>query len=126
MVYFPEVFSNKSDKFARLSIWLITRESIVCPNVRDLFTAGGNGDYLIKEKIYKNIPRVFIKLFENISSVLEILIDTPAFELNEYWEEKTNENNKIMDWIKSIAFNSKTIRGAKHLDIKKMLTELII
>lgn len=54
------------------------------------------------------------------------MIDTPAFELNEYWEEKTNENNKIMDWIKSIAFNSKTIRGAKHLDIKKMLTELII
>jgi len=33
---------------------------------------------------------------------------------------------KIMDWVKSIAFNSKTIPGAKHLNVKKMLTELII
>ncbi|MEC7784653.1 MAG: hypothetical protein VYB38_14660 [Bacteroidota bacterium] len=126
MVYFPEVFSNRSDKFARLSIWLVTRESIVCPNVRDLFTAGGKGDYLIKNKTYKDIPRVFIKLFDNIDSVLEVLINTSAFELAEYWDMKTTEKKKIMDWIELVAYNSKSVQGANHLDIKKMLTELIL
>ena len=126
MVYFPEVFSNRSDKFARLAMWLITRESIVCPNVRDLFTAGGKGDYLIKNKTHKDIPRVFIKLFDNIDSVLEVMISTSAFELAEYWDMKTTEKKKIMDWIDLIAFNSKSVQGANHLDIKKMLTELIL
>tara|TARA_B110000091_G_scaffold208115_1_gene247289 strand:- start:1307 stop:2362 length:1056 start_codon:yes stop_codon:yes gene_type:complete len=125
MIYFPEVFSSRGDKFARLAIWLVTREAVVCPNVRDLFTAGGKDDYFIKNKTYKNIPRVFIKLFDNIDSVLEILMNTSSIELSEYWNKKTTENKKIMDWIELASMNSKSVQGAKHLDIKQMLTELI-
>tara|TARA_R110002020_G_scaffold238058_2_gene450473 strand:+ start:1336 stop:2388 length:1053 start_codon:yes stop_codon:yes gene_type:complete len=125
MVYFPEVFSNRGDKFARLAIWLVTREAVVCPNVRDLFTAGGKADYLIKNKTYKNIPRVFIKLFDNIDSILEILISTSAIELTEYWNKKTSEKNKIMDWIELVGVNSKSVQGANHLDIKQMLTKFL-
>lgn len=36
-------------------------------------------------------------LINDMSSVLETLIDTPAVELTEYWNEKTNEKKKIMD-----------------------------
>lgn len=125
MVYFPEVFSNRGDKFSRLAIWLVTREAVVCPNVRDLFTAGGKDDYLIKNKLYKDIPRVFIKLFDNIDSVLEILINTSAMELSEYWNQNTTEKKKILEWIDLVSINSKSVQGAKHLDIKKMLSELI-
>lgn len=126
MVYFPEVFSNRGDKFARLAIWLVTKESIVCPNIRDLFTAGGKDNYLIKNKTYKNIPRIYIKLFENIASVLEVLINTSSIELTEYWNEKTNEKKKILDWIELVSMNSKTVNGASHLDLKQMLKELIL
>lgn len=126
MVYFPEVFSNRGDKFARLAIWLVTKESVVCPNIRDLFTAGGKDDYLIKDKTYKNIPRIYIKLFENIESVLEVLINTSSIELTEYWNVKTSEKKKIMDWIELVSTNSKTVSGAKHLNLKQMLNELIL
>lgn len=125
MVYFPEVFSNRGDKFARLAIWLVTKESVVCPNIRDLFTAGGKDDYLIKNKTYKNIPRIYIKLFENIDLVLEVLINTLSIELTEYWNEKTSEKKKIMDWIELVSMNSKTVSGAKHLNLKQMLNEII-
>lgn len=125
MVYFPEVFSNRSDKFSRLSIWLVTRESIVCPNIRDLFTAGGKDEYIIKDKIYYEIPRIFIKLFDHKNSVLDILISTSSQELSEYWGIETNEENKVIDWIKLVSYNATTIQGVKHLNIKKMLTELI-
>lgn len=126
MVYFPEVFSNRGDKFSRLAIWLVTRESVVCPNVRDLFTAGGKDNYLIKNKMYENIPRVFINLFQSIDSVLDILINTSAIELSEYWKEKTTEKKKIMDWIDLVSINSKSVQGAKHLNIKQMLNKLIL
>lgn len=125
MVYFPEVFSNRGDKFARLAIWLVTKESVVCPNIRDLFTAGGKDDYLIKNKTYKDIPRIYINLFDNIESVLEILINTSPIELTDYWKEKTSEKKKIMDWIELVSMNSKTVNGANHLDLNHMLKELI-
>lgn len=125
MIFFPEVFSSRGDKFARLAIWLVTREAIVCPNVRDLFTAGGKDNYLIKNKMYKNIPRVFINLFENIDSILVIFINISSIELTEYWNKKTIEKKKISDWIDLVSMNSKSNQGAKHLDIKQMLTELI-
>lgn len=125
MIYFPEVFSNRGDKFSRLAIWLVTREAIVCPNVRDLFTAGGKDDYLIQHKVYKNIPRVYIKLFENIDDVLDILTNSSPIELSEYWNQNTTEKKKISDWIDLVSQNSKSVQGAKHLNLRKMLSELI-
>lgn len=126
MVYFPEVFSNRSDKFGRLAVWLVTREAIVCPNIRDLFTAGGKEDYLVNGKIYKDIPQIFIKLFKNLEDILEILINTSAIELNGFWNLKVSEKDKIDKWIKLVGNNSKTIRGTEHLDIEKILKELIL
>ncbi|MEP2058592.1 MAG: hypothetical protein ABJJ05_12340 [Maribacter litoralis] len=125
MVYFPEVFSNRGDKYSRLAIWLVTREAIVCPNVRDLFSAGGQDSYIIKGKVYNKVPKVYINLFKNIDSILEILVKTSSIELAEYWKEKTSENKKIMDWINLISINSKAVQKAKHLDIKQMLTKLL-
>jgi len=126
MVYFPELFGSSSDKFGRLAIWLVTREAVVCPNVRDLFTAGGKSDYLINKKTYKNIPRVFLNLFYNMPRILEVIINTSAFELSEYWNITTTEKTKLFDWINLVDQHSKKIPDAKHLNIKKLLTELAL
>jgi len=125
MVYFPELFGNSNDKFGRLAIWLVKSETIVCPNIRDLFTAGGKNKLVLKEKTYENVPRVFLNLFENILNVLEILIQTPASELSIYWEFNTTEESKIFDWIDVVYNKSKSMNSTKHLNIKDILNELI-
>lgn len=126
MVYFPELFGNRSDKFNRLAIWLSTREAIVCPNIRDLFTAGGKSDVLIHTTTLVNVPRIFVNLLRNYDSIIENLIQISAVELSEYWEIKTTEKTKISDWINLVSENAKTIRDAKHLDFQKTLTELMM
>ncbi len=125
MVYFPELFSNNNDKFGRLAIWLVTREGVVCPNVRDLFTAGGKGKILVGTKVYENIPRIFLTLFENLDFTIETLVQTSAIELSEYWGIKTTEKKKISDWIDLISEHSRKISDAKHLNIKQIITEII-
>lgn len=125
LVYFPELFSNRSDKFARLAIWLVTREAVVCPNIRDIFTAGGQDAFQIKGKAFSNIPRIFLNLFDNLDSVLEILNDTSSSELSEYWNIKTTEKKKLTDWIGLVDLHSKTISSASHLNLKKMLEDMI-
>ena len=125
MAYFPELFGNSNDKFGRVALWLITSESVVCPNVRDLFSAGGKGSIIIKETPYKNVPRIFLNLFEKVPQVVEAIISTPAMELSDYWRTNTTEKEKLTDWIELINKQGKNIRGTEHLDIKKMLTDLI-
>src|SRR5690554_3823346 len=126
MVYFPELFGNSSDKFGRLAIWLVTREAVVCPNVRDLFTAGGKSDYVIGKKVYQRVPRIFLNLFDNVPTIAETIMQTPAFELSEYWETKTTDKTKLFDWIDLVAEHAKKIQDAKHLNIKQILTELVM
>lgn len=126
MVYFPEIFGNGQDKFARVAIWLVTRQSVVNRNVRDMFSSGGQESFIIKNKTYEEIPKIFIRLFKNIEEVLDVLINTSSIELSEYWNQKTTEKKKIMDWIGLVSSNSKTVQSANHLDIKQMLTELIL
>lgn len=126
MVYFPELFINSNDKFGRLAIWLVTREAVVCPNVRDLFTAGGKDNFLVGSQIYNKVPRIFLNLFANAKNIAEIILETSAFELTEYWETKTSDKKKLEDWIRLVADRSKKIQSSKHLDIKHIMTELLL
>ncbi len=126
MVYFPELFGNNNDKFGRLAIWLVTREAVVCPNVRDLFTAGGKRDYVVGKNVYQKVPRIFLNLFDNIPNIVETIMQTSAFELSEYWETKTTEKTKLFDWIDLVTEHAKKIQDAKHLNIKQILTELTL
>ncbi len=126
MVYFPELFGNRNDKFSRLAIWLATREAVVCPNVRDMFTAGGKDDFSIGSKTYKKVPRILLNLFNNSSKIVEELFVTPAYELSEYWGIKTTEHNKLIDWIELVADNADKIQDAKHIHTKKILTQLCV
>lgn len=126
MVYFPEVFSNRSDKFSRVAIWLATREAIVCPNIRDLFTAGGKEDYSVNGEIYKDIPQIFIKLFKNIDNISKVLMNTPSTQLSEFWNINVTEKTKKQKWINLIGNNSQTIKGVTYLDIERILKNLIL
>ena len=51
-------------------------------------------EHIIKNTTYENIPKVYIKLFQNIEEVLDILINTSSIELSEYWNQKTTEKKK--------------------------------
>lgn len=66
-----------------------------------------------------------MNLFHNIQNIIEVLQQTPAFELSDYWEIQTSEESKISDWIDLVAENSRTIQDAEHIDIKQILALII-
>jgi len=126
MAFFPELFSNSNDKFGRFAIWLVTSEGIVCPNVRDIFTAGGKSDFFIGKKKYKNIPRIFVTLLQNIKAINEIILKTAALELTQHWQEKTTERNKLKHWIELVNEETQKISDARHLNIKEMVLKSLL
>ncbi|MGL4987441.1 MAG: hypothetical protein ACRC5H_09950 [Treponemataceae bacterium] len=124
MAYFPELFGNGNDKFGRLAIWLVTREAVVCPNVRDLFTAGGQRDCMIGGRMYENVPRILLNLFSNWFSVFETIMNISAIELSEYWGSKTSEKTKIADWTSLVTRYASKIYDAKYLNVQQVLQDL--
>lgn len=125
-IYFPELFGNGGNKYGRIGIWLVNRENVVCPNVRDQFSAGGiTPIYHINGKTYKMVPRTLINLFENIEQILELFAKISAIELSDYWGIKTSENKKIFDWIELIYEQSKKVASTNHLNVKEILTDKI-
>lgn len=125
-ILFPEMFGKSSDKYSRIAFWLLSRENIVCPNVRDNFSAGGKSEYVIGEKVYQKVPRIFLNLFDNIPNVAETIMQTSALELSEYWETRTTDETKLFDWINLVSEHGKKIQDAKHLNIKEILTDLAL
>lgn len=123
MVFFPELFSNNQDKFGRLAVWLITRESVVCPNIRDLFTAGGKSNIMIGRIEYKNVPRIFVTLIKYLPSIYEKITKTHPVELSEHWQVKTTEKNKIGHWINLVTNEAKKITESSHINISEMINK---
>lgn len=106
MAYFPELFGSSADKFSRFAVWLLTRRSVVCPNVRDIFTAGGRGSFNLEGVLIPDLPRIFLNLFSSIDEVFSLLNQTPSDILSEYWSRKTSDSTKLMDWISLVAERS--------------------
>jgi len=104
MILFPEIFSNHTDKFNRLSVWLVNMQGVVCPNIRDVFTAGGQGIIIWKKNSYKGIPQILIKMTESLTKIKEILNITDNETLNNYWGNTFR--NKLSKWIDLVMENT--------------------
>lgn len=121
MVYFPEVFSNSPDKFNRVATWLINSHGVVCPNIRDPFTAGGKGELLWKGKLYHNIQRVIINMVDRLENIKNTLTDTDKPTLNQFWGIRVG--NKYNPWIDMVVSNCDYM--GLPFNLKKFLQEKI-
>ena len=101
MILFPEVFAGNYNQF---TLWLYENQSVICPNVRDQFSAGGQSIITWKNKTYRKIPQVIKKLTELTDKVSEILYDISKQELTKYWEGFNKKSIKER-WIELVHQN---------------------
>ncbi|NLD91062.1 MAG: hypothetical protein GX639_00190 [Fibrobacter sp.] len=126
MVLFPEIFGNGSNKFNRIPAWLVNNESVVCKNIRDLFTAGGKSSIRIGNCTFINASRIFFNLIENFESIKSIIMETPSNELSYYWNSDTKEDTKLFDWIEQVLYYTKRGGNSTDISIVSKLKELCI
>ena len=102
---FPELLGKRNDKFNRFAVWLSTTKAIVCPNVRDQFTAGGRKEIIINNhKI--SVRQIDLGLFNNFENVKKMLQETSADTLSEFWNCAVSEHNKLNIWKELVLQNN--------------------
>ena len=106
---FPELVSNRPDKFNRFAIWLSTSEGIICPNVRDIYTSGGKKSILINKKNYTDNSQIIFRLLNNIDEIKNTIETISIEELKEIWKVDVTEKNKFETWTNLVSENAKSI-----------------
>jgi len=122
MALFPEVFGNNTYKFNRFGMWLITRNNIFKPNIRDTYTAGGQVTLSIKNRKYHNVPHIFHHLQNNIPEIVDIINGYDSEELFFNWGVK-KVKDRVKKWIKLVDENSKGTLINCKVDVSELISE---
>ena len=113
---FPEIVSNRGDKFNRLAFWLTTENRVVCPNVRDLYTSGGRAGVFINGQAL-TVSQILLRLFSNLNKIKEMLQRIDANQLAESWGCAVNQNNKVEVWKEQLIKNNNSQELKKILEL---------
>lgn len=122
-ILFPEVLGTDRDKYQNLALWLCSRHSIISPNIRDSFTAGGQANiYLDDSLTCAKSPRVlcnFLKMQENIYMVFKTKSDVYN-EIPFYSSYSEDKEDLYAAWKQTATTFLKKTLGAKKLPIEKI------
>lgn len=112
LILFPQVAKSQ---YKEASLWLVTARSVVVPNMRDLFSAGGQISEVDGVKLKAPVAQIYRRLVESRDEVLAVLADESfRVQIHEFnpglfggdmfaaWLEQVSDklgDQRIVDWI---------------------------
>lgn len=70
---FPEILGNNPEKYRKPALWLCSRYSVICSNIRDTFSSSGKGNiYVNNELRWENVPKVICNITPVIGRIVEL------------------------------------------------------
>ena len=105
-ILFPSLFaSDTSHAYKCVALWLCNRYSLLCYNMRDLFSAGGKMKTLNGKPLEKPFPGAVGKLLDRHEDI-EALLKHPDKEIlqdiHDYWDFRHKNLDLYGTWIKKI------------------------
>ena len=89
--------------------------------MRDTFTAGGRRDLVLNGNVYPNVPRIFERLFNHGTDVIDTILSAEKETLIETWKvDKVDYDNRMRQWANLVNRYSKT----QGLDVENMLNDM--
>ncbi len=98
------------------------KQRVICPNVRDLFTAGGREDVSIENSKLSGLPKVLVKFIENIDLIVNEFVTTDIEKLNEIWRTDYKTRIEINEeWIEKIIASSSMSYNFRTFEFRKWI-----
>lgn len=108
-VFFPEIFGKRQDKFNDMASWLVQKQNIVCPNMRDIYTAGGQENVIVNGNRYADVPRVIANALQYLPDIIKVISTVPVRQLTLIWKLRgITRANAVDKWIETVAAEAHT------------------
>ncbi len=107
LILFPETINpqKSTKKYNQATLWLCSYRQVVMPNIRDIFSAGGQIKYVDGKMLEKPIPKIFKTLIQCSLDVKEILLN-PTEEhiklISEYNPILLHDSMYYQNWISQV------------------------
>lgn len=115
LILFPEIWapnSNPKTKYNQASLWLCSFAQVVCPNIRDAFTAGGKitceNNVLLPVR-YPQIYKTIIDILPQIKNILKFPSKETIELITEFNPQILNGYNLYDNWINLLCNSTKSI-----------------
>ncbi len=121
-ILFPELlYGNTTEGYKKAALWLCNRYSLLCYNMRDTFSAGGQTKTINGVILAKPYPGVVGRIL-NYRKDIEAMLKHPTSQLYEdicdYWNFDYDMNNLYESWIDIVErqFSLSNINIRKHIE----------
>lgn len=132
---FPEILGNKREKYRKPSLWMCTRHSVICSNIRDTFSSKGKGNIYVNEQLrWENVPKVICTLTTVLDKIVDIYNDRSVImeDFINFAIYPKKEEISLEQWIEAAEVNMRktlkeelpdlTIRSLLELSYKEKIT----
>ena len=122
-IIFPCIFNSD---FRPAALWLCNRYSLLCPNLRDIFTAGGKVGILGNMNLPHLVPQIVNRLY-NFKDAIIVLLKHPDIaliqDISEYWPCSCSPDAYYEQWLRLVENIFIKNKRLSDLDIKNILTD---
>lgn len=117
--------SDQQTKYKGIALWLCNHYSLLCPNMRDFFTAGGV--CLLKHKgVIREYPHIVGEVIERVQ-IIKRLLDNPDVELIKdieyFWDFIYDRNNLFESWLLMVENSFRLNRKLNNIPIRDLIKE---
>jgi hypothetical protein len=124
-ILFKSLYQNDSrNRYRPISLWLCNSYSLLCPNMRDDFSAGGKCTVINGKKLEKAYPHIVKELLLSHKQIKTLLTDPDEDilrDIQDFWDFDYNKNNLYDSWLKMVVGCFKKNPQLNFIPIKKLL-----
>ncbi len=121
MILFPEAITPRPStiKYNNLSLWLCSYYQVINHSIRDIFSAGGQINYVNGEKLPKPIPKIFKNIID-LSPIVEEILNEKSLDtqhlINEFNDSLLKSPLSLYEaWINQCAVMANA-NNVKHFE----------
>lgn len=125
-ILFPDEVLNSDYK--RAALWMCTRYSVIMPNMRDLFSAGGKINQLDGIKFSSRMPQVLKRIYEDRKNIIALLKhpDTALLQDLAYcWTNKDLNKDLVESWVKKVNDGFKQHYEMNRLNVRMLFSDTL-
>ena len=124
-ILFLGIFGIDKDKYKPVALWLCSRYSLLCSNLRDEFTAGGKVDKLGEQhNLDKPCPQIVNQLYNRLPNIINLLNypdDELIEDINDFWQQPYNKHDLLNSWIKALQETFNNNNELKDINIEEII-----
>lgn len=126
-ILFQSLYSkNANGRYRPIALWLCNNYSLLCPNMRDDFSAGGQCMSINGKPLAKPYPHIVAEILKNHNRIKALLYhpdEDILMGIHDFWDFKYDANDLYGSWLQMIESCFKNNPQLSFIPIRGLLEE---